>query len=79
MAVDRHVAKFMALGMGVGMAVKVGTGHKAMLYYNITSVYFSESPLLPGLTAARSASQSLLPRTEMAATRRRGTIQSARA
>ena len=79
MAVYRHVAKFMALGMGVGMAVKVGTGHKPMLYYNITGVYLGECLLLPGLTAAQSPSRSLLPRTETAATPRRGTRQSARA
>jgi hypothetical protein len=44
MAVDRHVAKVMAVAVVMGVAVDVGTGHKAMLYYNITGVHLGETP-----------------------------------
>jgi hypothetical protein len=50
MAVDRHVANVMAVVMGV--AVDVGTGHKATLYYNIASVYLRK-PLASTRTYGR--------------------------
>src|SRR3954447_6627241 len=79
MAVDRHLVRVMAVAVVMGVAVDMRSGHKAMLYCNITSVYLGEPGLFPGLTAARWPLRSPLRRTEMAATPRRGTRQSARA
>src|SRR5437762_576233 len=43
MAVYGHMAVVMAVGVVMDMAVDARTGHKSMLYYNITSVYLGES------------------------------------